>query len=281
MIIEKILNNNVVITKDTSGEELIVMGRGLAFKRKVGDVIDDTIIDKEFRISNKGAKSKFEQILVDIPIENIELAEEIISYAKSHLGKRLNDIIYVSLVDHIHTAIERFLDGITIKNALLWDIKRFYPDEFFIGTKALEIIKNTKKIELPEDEAGFIALHFVNAEIDEENMQNMYEITKIIQEIVNIIKYTFSIDFDEDGVHYYRLVTHLKFFAQRVVNGKVYDDSSSDDLYEVVKAKYVNSYKCVKKIEELINKKYNHQLTNEEKLYLIIHIERVVYKTNN
>lgn len=279
MVIEKILNNNVVVTKDKNGEEIIVMGRGLAFHKKTGDDIDPAMVDKEFRLSSKGTKSKFEELVVDIPIENLQLAEEIICYAKAHLGKRLNEIIYISLVDHLHTAIMRFLEGITVKNALLWDIRRFYPEEFYVGMKALDQIEKRCKVRLPEDEAGFIALHLVNAEMDESSMQDMYAITKIMQEITNIVKYVFNMDFDEDSVYYYRFITHLKFFAQRLLNGKVYDDSADDDLYEIVKVKYKNSYNCVCKIADFIQKKYQHCLTNEEKLYLTIHIERIVYKS--
>lgn len=279
MVIEKILNNNVVVTKNAEGEEIIVMGRGLAFKKKVGDDIDPAMVDKEFHLTSKDAKTKFQELIADIPMENLELAEEIISYAKAHLGKRLNEMIYISLVDHLYTAISRFLDGITVKNALLWDIRRFYPDEFYVGMKALERIEQRCKVRLPEDEAGFIALHLVNAEMDEASMQNMYQITKIMQEVLNLVKYVFNTDFDEDSVYYYLFITHLKFFAQRLVNGKAYDDSQDDDLYDVIKVKYRNSYNCVCKIAEFIQKKYQHELTNEEKLYLTIHIERVVYKS--
>lgn len=101
MVIEKILNNNVVVTKNAEGEEIIVMGRGLAFKKKVGDDIDPAMVDKEFHLTSKDAKTKFQELIADIPMENLELAEEIISYAKAHLGKRLNEMIYISLVDQL------------------------------------------------------------------------------------------------------------------------------------------------------------------------------------
>lgn len=278
MIIEKILNNNVVVIKENNVEK-IVMGRGLAFQKKVGDEFDESKVDKVFALTNEEAVNKFQELIVDIPIEHVELAEEIISYAKTHLGKKLNEMLYISLVDHIYTSIVRFLDGISVKNALLWDIRRFYPDEFFVGTQALDMIENKFKVRLPEDEAGFIALHLVNAEMDEESMQNMYEITKVMQEISNIVKYKFNIEFDEDSVYYYRFITHLKFFAQRLVSNQTYKDENDDDLLDVIKVKYKNSYDCVNKVADFIYKKYDYILSNEEKLYLTIHIERVIYKS--
>lgn len=280
MIIEKVLNNNVVIVKDEKNIEKIVMGRGLAFKKKVGDEFDESKIDKVFTLSNKEALNKFQELIVDIPIEHIELAEEIISHVKTDKGKKLNEIVYISLVDHIYTSIIRFLDGITVKNVLLWEIRRFYPEEFSIGLNALDMIEKRFNMRLPEDEAGFIALHLVNAEIDEDGMQDVYHITKLMQEIVNIVKYKFNIVFDENSVYYYRFITHLKFFAQRIINKNTYEDENDDDLLEVIKNKYINSYDCVKSISEFILKKYNYILSNEEKLYLTIHIERVIYKSN-
>lgn len=278
MVIEKILNNNVVVVKENNVEK-IVMGRGLAFQKKVGDEFDEEKVDKVFALTNQDAVNKFQELIVDIPIEHVELAEEIISYAKTKLGKKLNEMVYISLVDHVYTSIVRFLDGVTVKNALLWDIRRFYPEEFFVGTKALDMIEEKFKVRLPEDEAGFIALHLVNAEMDEESMQNMYEITKVMQEISNIVKYKFNIEFDEDSVYYYRFITHLKFFAQRLVSNQTYQDENDDDLLDVIKMKYRNSYDCVSKVADFIYKKYDYILSNEEKLYLTIHIERVIYKT--
>lgn len=65
-------------------------------------------------------------------------------------------------------------------------------------------------MELSTDEAGFIALHLVNAEMEEE-VGNIYELTKLMQEITNIVKYYFKVSFDEDSVYFYRFSTHLKF----------------------------------------------------------------------
>lgn len=157
-------------------------------------------------------------MIQDIPIEHIAVGEEIIAEAKRRLDKKLNDTLYISLIDHVHTSIVRFLEGVTVKNVLLWDIRRFYKEEFRVGLWALDLIQEKCKVRLPEDEAGFIALHLANGQMDQESMHNMYEITRIIQEVVNIVKYFFKIDFDEEDVYYFRFITHLKFFAQRLWN---------------------------------------------------------------
>lgn len=278
MRIFKALNNNVAVVVDDKDQEKIVMGRGICFKKKAGDDIDPEMIDKIFFLSAKDAHNKFQVLIQDIPIEHIAIGEEIISEARVRLGKKLNDMIYISLIDHVHTSILRFLDGVTVKNVLLWDIRRFYKDEFQVGLWALDLIQEKCKVRLPNDEAGFIALHLANAQMDQEIMHNMYEITTIMQEIANIVKYFYQIEFNEDDVYYYRFITHLKFFAKRLIDHNIYDEEDNDDLWDVIKSKYQNAFRCVEKITQFILKKYEYQLSKEEQIYLTIHIERVVNK---
>ncbi|ALS03359.1 transcription antiterminator LicT [Enterococcus silesiacus] len=279
MVIQKILNNNVVITLDVNEQEQIIMGRGIAFKKKIGDFISEEQVDQVFRLANQDTSLKFQELLGELPLEVMQLSDEIITYAKTKLGKKLNDTIFISLTDHLHTALERIRQGIEVKNFLLWDIKRFFSDEYFIGNKAVEMVKEQFDVQLPEDEAGFIALHLVNAEMDEE-VGNVYELTKIMQEITNIVKYHFKITFNEDSVYFYRFSTHLKFFAYRLLNHKELHDEEDGELYEAIKKKYHNAYNCVNKISEFLTESYDYTISEEEKMYLIIHIARVV-QTNS
>lgn len=274
MLIHKILNNNVVLILDQNSEEQIVMGRGIAFKKRVGDNIDESIIDKIFMLKDQKVKNNFTELIKDIPMDYIEVAYEIMQYAKINVGETIDENLIISLSDHIHTAVERYIEGIEIKNVLLWDIKKFYKAEFEIGLKALDIIEQKLNVKLPEDEAGFIAMHVVNR-IMNENIGNMYDITKIIQEILNIVKYYLGIKFDEDSVYFYRFVTHIKYFAQRLISGKTYESDNEDSLFEIIKGRYQEPYKCVEKISEFIQKKYKYNLSDEEKLYLTIHIARI------
>ena len=278
MKISKLLNNNVAVVIENN-EEKIVMGRGICFKKKVGDFIDPKQVDKVFFLEDQEVSRRFKELVVNIPLEYLQIGDEIFDEAKMTLGKPINDNCYIALVDHIYTACERVKEGIFVKNALLWDIKRFYKIEYEVGKRSLQIIKDKTGIELNDDEAGFIALHIVNGQLDED-CHDMYEITKIMQEIENIVRYHFKVEFNEDSAYYYRFVTHLKFFAQRLLEHKT-QDSQEDDLLSVVQVKYANAYQCVEKIAKFILKQYDYELSDEEKLYLTIHIHRVVYLGNS
>lgn len=275
MIINKILNNNVVITLDDKGEETIVMGRGIGYQKSKGEPIDESKVNKIFRISNKEISNKLQELLNNIPMEHMKLSSEIIEYAQSKLNKKLNESIYISLSDHTFSAIQRMKEGINVKNAILWETKRFYKEEFEIGMKALDIIEDRTGVRLPEDEAGFIAFHVVNAQLSEGN-HIASDITKLMQEILNIVRYHFGVEFQEESVFYYRFIMHLKFFAQRLFSHASHEGDTDEELLNIIKSKYVKEFECVNKIDKFIEKKYNYKLTDDEMIYLTIHVAKVV-----
>ncbi|OTQ28392.1 BglG family transcription antiterminator LicT [Gilliamella apicola] len=273
MKVHKILNNNVIVTLDDKGKELILTGRGIGFKKREGDLIDINLIEKQFSLDNKDILPKFNELLSEIPLEVLTTSQIIINHAKACMESKLQDSIYISLTDHIHFAIERHKQGFDIPNGFLWEIKKFYPKEFQIGLYALSVIKKRLGIELPEDEAGFITFHIINSQLNG-TMPNIVNMTKIMREILNIVKYHFNIEYDEDCLSYQRFVTHLKFFAQRILS-KGTQTQQDSSLYEIVRQKYHQAYLCTKQIDLHLIQQYQHPLTDDESLYLTIHIERL------
>lgn len=271
----KVINNNVALARNERGKEVIIKGKGLAFQRQAGDIVNKEIVEQFFYLSDKETFERFDELLTEMPIEYLDLAVKIIDQSKLILGKKLNESIYLSLADHIYNTILRKKEGIELKNALLWEIKSFYPDEYKIGKLALSYIKETFDITLAEDEIGFIALHIVNAEV-EEGSPDAYKVTKLMQEIASIVRLFFKINFEEDSVYYYRFITHLKFFSQRVIADKTYDSQEDPEMISFMQRKYHRSYLCVEKIAEFLLNNYRYQLSDEEGLYLTVHIQKVI-----
>lgn len=274
MKIKKVLNNNAVIAVNDESEEIVITGLGLAFKKQSGDELDENKIERIFRLESKEISKKLRDLISEIPIEYVEITEEILNYVRNNLGKKLNENIYLTLTDHICFAVKRINSNINLTNPMVWEIKRFYPAEYNVGLVAINIIKNRIGVDLPQDEAASIAIHIVNAELNEE-MPNVVNMIKIIQDSLNIIKYHFSMEFEENTLSYQRLVTHLKFFAQRIINNE--SNNNSDDLFEMVKQQYKEAYKCALKIEKYAQDKYNFIISKSELTYLIVHIERVIH----
>lgn len=273
MQIEKVLNNNVVIALDENGEETVLMGRGLGFGRHTGDSAPAELIEKRFTLHAGQLSDRFQQLLTSIPLPHFLLSERIIDHAKRTLDATLSDSIYVTLPDHISAALERHKQGIELSNPLLWDIRQFYPEEYRAGCAAVDLIREETGIDFGEDEAGFIAMHFVNAEGGGE-FPEVYDMTCLMQRVFGLVQEQCGVEPDRDSPDFYRFVTHLKFLARRIAAGQSYGDCDAD-LLPPVQDKYPDAFACAQTICNIILQEYDFDAGKNELLYLTLYIARI------
>ena len=279
MVIGKILNNNVVVSTNDAGEEVIYMGRGIAFKKKIGDVIDDAFVEKEFVLKDSFTANQFQQLFADIPAEEVEVVKQVVDEAEQVLGVELSPNIYLTLTDHIHYALMRAREGIEIPNPLLFETRKFYPKEYAIAAKAVERFEKNFGVSLPEAEKGFIAFHIVNSEQANGTMETTMQAVEIVRDVLAIISRFYDKVFNPDSLNYQRITTHLHYFAQRYLS----DDLSGEKdefLFELIQAKYPKAFQTVQRINEYLIKTYGKPIGESEMIYLTIHIERVVNEPN-
>ncbi|MCI8584583.1 MAG: PRD domain-containing protein [Lachnospiraceae bacterium] len=276
MTVHKVLNNNIVSSLDERGREVLLVGRGLGWQAKPGEEVDKKKIDKIFRMDTGASTEKLKQLFLEVDVEVIELSAQIIDHARDTLKKKLNKNVYITLTDHISFAIERMKQGITLRNALQWETSKLYPAEYGLGLYALQVIQETMDIEFPRDEAGSIALHLVNAEYDC-NMNYTQQMTEIIQNSLNIVRYAFHVEFDEQSLNYQRFTSHLLFFAQRALDHRLMT-GGPDEMYELMRGKHPKQFCCAEKIKSYMKKQHQCSLSAEELTFLTVHIVRVTTK---
>lgn len=129
-----------------------------------------------------------------------------------------------------------------------------------------------------DDEAAFIALSFLDVESSGGSEQNnAYQITQIVTEVEKIVKDYFHTEFDEQSLNYFRFITHLKFFAQRILTDTHYPDDDADrELMENLGHRYSKAYECSKRVHDFIQDKYQFAISDQEVMYLTVHIARLV-----
>lgn len=279
MEIIKVLNTSVVLAKTDDGKEIIVMGKAIGFKNKPGSLIQESDIQKIYVLEDQSTSNDLAELMRETPEEFLIMTDEIISYAKRRLSTHLNEHLYISLTDHLFMATKRFKENLTIQNRLLWEVKKFYPEEFSIGLHALELIEKQLGIQLPEEEAANIAFHLVNAQQTKDNLNQIVMMTNMVKDILNIIKMHYKIDIPTDTINYSRFLTHLQFFVQRLLENKMLETDGHDLIVQIMR-KYPEEVKCVEKIEKYIKTNVDYTISNDEKMYLIIHVNRVVQRNN-
>ena len=242
-------------------------------KKRKGENIDQSLVDKTYHLENKEESKRLQEVVKEISEEYLGIADHINSkeaVKKRNENKEYDEKRIISI-----PAVARYREGIALKNMMKIDIHKFYPKEYQVGMHAIEWIKEQTGEDLGDDEAAFIAMHIVSAELNAQNITDVNQITELINTVLQIVRIHFKIDLNEESISYERFLTHLKFFAARVFDHMEYEDTMQE-IYKVMVEQNENAFSGVKKIAEYIKKQYNYKLTIDEQLYLLIHIKRIL-----
>lgn len=274
MVIKKIYNNNILLAEDESKNEVVLIGTGIAFQKKAGQTVDVNKIQKRFVFDTTELNEKFTQLFNEVPVQYVELCSEIVDIAQKDLQVSFDSNIYIALSDHIAYAVKRYKENQKLKNALLFEIKKFYPKEFSAALRAIDIIYHETGISMEEDEAGYIAMHFVNAQQNGEQMDQTVKVTKIVDDILHIVEYHYQIKLDESSLSYTRFVTHIRYFARRLFSNDI-NKQTDETLYEQIKTRYPDAYQCTLKVKKYIESFCDISMTKDEMTFFMLHINRV------
>lgn len=274
MIIDKVFYNNVVQVRNDKGEEEIIMGRGLDFQKKPEDLVDDSLVEKRFTLQDSSLINDLTSVYQNLSLKEIETVTAIIEHGQEVLDTVYDMALYISLADHLHYTFERLENGLIINNPLSWEIRKFFPKEFQVARDGIAIVKEMMDIDLPEDEVASLALHFINAQKDVGAIESGQQIAKIVTNILDIVRFHYGKISEADMVSYNRFVTHIQYFAQRVINGLV-QGANDSFLFEQVKLNYPQAFTCTEKIKSFVETSYDFPMSKDEQVYLTIHIQRL------
>lgn len=280
MRIKKVINNSILCAIDEKGNEMIVTGRGIGFQKKRGEFIDPDVVEKIYRMEGKAEQKKLRELVEQIPIEHLELTQRLVEEVKGQIKQPLNESLIVTLADHISFAIQRMEQGIAFNNPLSGAIMCYYPTEFHLGQHCLKMIEQEYGIRLNEDEASFIALHIVNAELNT-SMSEMHDMTRLMDGCVRVTEFYYRKKFDRDSLDFNRFTVHLRYLVQRLYQNKPLAEGTdeSDVMFrELIKRNCKEHYECARRIAAYIESNFEKKVSDEEKVYLTIHLKRLNMK---
>ena len=254
MVIKKVLNNNLLLVEE-KGQEQIAMGRGLRFSYKVGDQVRKEDVEKVYMLKEEKNSRDYIRLVEDAPAEYAEAIQDAIGLAQERMEGKLNEQIFVTLFDHLIYALERQEKGIMLQNRMLWEIRKFYPKEYQVGSQVLDFLNKRLKKELPEEEAGNIAFHLVNAQMEQSDKdagaENGMLMVKMLKDIFQIVQLYYRKQLDESSINYSRFVVHMQFFLQRVLEDHMLEDGVLS-LYDSVAREQKQAVDCVAQIQKYI-----------------------------
>lgn len=273
MKITQVFNNNVVLVCTDEGE-MVVLGTGIGFKKKAGEVIDEKLIKKKFVLEKKQQFQEIARLFDQLSLEEIDVVFDIVNDAKKRLSLKIGDSVYPALADHIHYVIQRAKSKLSIKNPLSTEIKYLYPSEYKTCVNYVHLLNETFQIDLNEDEACSIVLHFLNAEQSDKTFEQTMQETKIIKDIVDIVRMFYGIEFKEDAFSYRRFIIHLHYFAKRILQHETVI-STDGSLIDLIKTNYQKAFECVERIAVYLQNTCQYKISNDEFVYLTIHVKKI------
>lgn len=275
MKVIKSLNHNMVLAQDIHGHECICQGKGIGWQKRNGDLVDESLIERRFTPENADESRHFQQLFSEISEDFWKIAEEVVSFGQQRYNIKVSRRIILPLCDHMAGSVERYRQGVALENPMLWDVKRVYPKEFKVGMYALSLLQEQYGVKMRDDEAAFLAYHFVNAELGNMPSVSPDTLARLVGHVIDLVEQSFQIKLNEEDWNYQRFLTHLKFFIRRITARQVYDATDEDELYLELRIKYPHVNRCVERIADMILIDFHYDISQEERLYLLIHIERV------
>ncbi len=266
----KKINNNVAICVDGNNKELVAFGRGIGFPNMPYEIEDLNLISMTFYKIDQS----FYNLFSEIPDDILEVAAIITMKAQSTLKAQLNPNLVVGLADHINFALIRLRKFKKMKMLFSYDIEHLYPKETELGRYAVDLIWRKLHVKLPDSEITSIAIHFVNAEEEHESPEEL-QAEDLIKEIVKYIEKRFNFKIDEKEFNYNRFVMHLRYYFQRIQNKDQFFNGAKE-LIDPIKENHPDVYDCSVEIAKLIEDALNITCTEDEILYLMIHVYRII-----
>ena len=247
------------------------MGKGVGF----GDIPRELSLSEVERTFYDLDESNI-NVMSDLPAEVVMFAAKIMDIAQNELSYELSPNAVLLLADHLNFAMERVRQNIRIKMPLAYDVQQMYPVEYKLGQYTVDKARREFQVGLDKDEAVGIAMNIINArKTPSQRPEGNFD--QMLEEVTEIVENHFHIMVDRESFNFSRYATHIQYLFQRLQQ-KTTIDTENLRMYKDLREEFPDIAQCVEVIADHIQEKWGSELSEEEKLYLILHVNRIMAK---
>ena len=269
--ITKILNHNSFMgIESKNDQECLIMGKGVAFGKKVGQTVSVTGDARVYSLKELTDRGEAKEIIKSVSPLCLELANEVLDQAEEEFGKVDRSILF-TMADHLDFAVRRIQNGEQISNPLTDDIRIMFYKEYKVAGCIRDLLKEKLGIRIDEHEIGYIALH-VHAAIVDENVSQAREIARTVRECICMVEEETGKSIDVMSLSYNRLMNHVRYMVARAIHGEKLKMSLNDYM----SVKFPGPYMTAEKICRKMEKSLKLPIPDIEIGYLAMHLERMM-----
>ena len=269
--ITKILTHNSFMgIESKNDQECLIMGKGVAFGKKVGQTVSVTGDARVYSLKELTDRGEAKDIIKSVSPLCLELANEVLDQAEEEFGKVDRSILF-TMADHLDFAVRRIQNGEQISNPLTDDIRIMFYKEYKVAGCIRDLLKEKLGIRIDEHEIGYIALH-VHAAIVDENVSQAMEIARTVRECICMVEEETGKSIDVMSLSYNRLMNHVRYMVARAIHGEKLKMSLNDYM----SVKFPGPYMTAEKICRKMEKSLKLPIPDIEIGYLAMHLERMM-----
>ena len=280
MRISRIYNNNVALTVNHLGQEAVVIGRGIAFGKRKGQMIDPAAVEQTFVPERGMSGERLSLTLSEIPAEILSIATGLESRVRADGVLELSNSFIIPLADHLHYAVMRAREGVRVDYPLAPEVTLLYPREVEYGRSVIAAVRERLQVQMDPGEAIPLALHLVNAQFATADMSQAFRMTEVFAQVFEIIEASYERTINPDSMSAARFVTHLRYLFVRASRTSAnraedVDEVSQPSLLAALRSDAPRAYACAQKVLLVLQMQLKQSLTRDELTYLTIHIARL------
>lgn len=269
--ISKILNHNSSIgIREEDNKEYLVMGKGIAFGKKVSEKIEIRPEDTVYSLHELTERGEAKAIVKSVSPVCLELANEVLNRAEKEFGEIDRSILF-SMADHIEFAIKRIQNHEQISNPLTEDIRILFYKEYKVAQCMEQLLMEKLQVQIDEHEVGYLALH-VHSAIENEKVSQAMQVARAVRECISLVEKQTGKKIDVMSLSYNRLMNHVRYMIARCIHG----EKLKVNMNDYMEVKFPEAFDIARKICEEIEQSMKFTLEDVEIGYLAIHIERVM-----
>ncbi|OOC62202.1 BglG family transcription antiterminator [Paenibacillus ihbetae] len=272
-VIRVIGNNVVMATGGKKESEYVILGKGIGFGIKAGAEISasDSRIEKLFKLEDREQWSQAHHLLEEFDPLVMDITDQILNMIVQEFPGTLNDKVYLALPSHIQFTVYRIRKGMDIINPFLEETRISFPKEYEIAVKAAELIGQAFHITVPEDEIGFLTYHVYSA-VSHVPVGHLVKASNVVGTLVKHIETKRGIRFDRGSMDYVRLLMHLRFSVDRILNQDVNVDNP---FAEQIRTKFADEYELAKELAAMMERELGKKVPEAEVCFLAMHLYRL------
>lgn len=273
-VVKRIYNNNVLLCEE-SGAEVVVVGRGIGHSVKSGERFDTAAAGLRRFVPDKNyGANHVAELMSDASLEETEVTAAIISMARAELDIKVEQRLFLPLLDHLSFAVLRAREGQHMDYPLRWEVEQIFPHEAAVGRTAVEIVCDRLGVQLQEGEWSAFALHFVTAQWVGGELAHTLSMAKTISAAFAVLEREWVRPVDQSSMSAARFVAHLRYLWVRAKESKQLDDSLVDFMAPV-RLSYPDAARAAEALAPLFNEALDTRLTGDEIAYLALHTTRL------